>query len=855
MAQISARGSKGHHTFYLSVVESGTNIDNNTSTVTINFWLVDDNNWYFDTWGSNLTYTVTVNGTTYSGNIPDHDTKTTYIITNQTQTITHNNDGTKQISFSFSTTDSTGAYYTPGTASASGTLDLTTLPRASTVTVNNQTIASASGNVSFSITSKADFYHKYRYTINGTTSSWMTAGRVNTTTASFNIAYSTILSAMNNTNLSTLTVEVQTYNSSAYSTLVGTKSGSGNITVTLKPSAPTLTTLGFRSRSSGVNSNITTPTAGYTTVALTAWSHGTSSGASSYTTYFSVDQNASLQTTSATANNTVIETNTLPANAKQYTLTYTAYTVDSRGNRSADATKDVTVYGYTSPLLTLTAYRTATDGSSDTTEDGAGLFSYVTFSNAMRGQADANGNLRSGNQNAIVSAVCKYGSTTVTSGSHLALPETDTRTFVYTVQDRFTTTSTSVTVSQARFPLDLYDDGHGNVGVGFGAIAEGGLVKTPLTIQHRNHYVQKPISADGTAYFLTLCTITITGGYVNTPIYMRVDGRGDSGFDAPADLSLRFANVNTTDPDVDVFFASRNVDSRFYIYKVETSVWKVCVRCNYWDRPVLIDFQTTYSAEAKTSIDFTQDYVTELPEGAIVATQWLWPRSSTANNATYANWTETNPSSLTNYYLPFGAGYSTNNSNRGLLSNNGIWYRTRQGTASALGYSILNLGNATASGTAGNKRGQLRIYADDATYTDICSQVGGGGSVAYLPKIATDSYLQCSKSIWTGSLTGTNSINLDISPYKRIRIYALYATNRQMIWEVDVTKLHATEQYRCNHCEISWIDNAWYHTIFETFISKAKFTLSNVHNMNMSGSTTAMNNNTAYKIYQIDGII
>ena len=27
----------------------------------------------------------------------------------------------------------------------------------------------------------------------------------------------------------------------------------------------------------------------------------------------------------------------------------------------------------------------------------------------------------------------------------------------------------------------------GAVGVGLGAIAEGGLVKTPLTIQHRNH--------------------------------------------------------------------------------------------------------------------------------------------------------------------------------------------------------------------------------------------------------------------------------------------------------------------------------------------------------------------------------
>ena len=732
MAQIYARGSKNHHTFYLSVVESGTNIENNTSTVTINFWLVDDNNWYFDTWGSNLTYTVTVNGTTYSGNIPDHDTKTTYIITNQTQTITHNNDGTKQISFSFSTTDSTGAYYTPGTASASGTLDLTTLPRASTVTVNNQTIASASGNVSFSITSKADFYHKYRYTINGTTSSWLTAGRVNTTTASFNIAYSTILSAMNNTNLSTLTVEVQTYNSSAYSTLVGTKSGSGNITVTLKPTAPTLTTLGFRSRSSGVNSNITTPTAGYTTVALTAWSHGTSSGASSYTTYFSVDQGASLQTTSATANNTVIETNTLPANAKQYTLTYTAYTIDSRGNQSVNATKTIVVYGYTAPLLTLTAYRTATNGSSDTTEDGAGLYSYVAFSNTLRGQANASGALISGNQNAIVSATCKYGSTTVTSGQHIALSESETRTFTYTVQDRFTTTSTSVTIPQARFPLDLYDDGSGNVGVGFGTIAVANKVTSAL-----------PIEVSGS-------------------------------------VTANSFNGNAT------------------------------------------------SATSATS-------------------------ATTATNANNVKVTTTNPTSGTTYYIPFHSGASTGN--KALRNNNGLAYTTLEGTASALGYSTFTLGNNTSYGTAGNKYGRLFIYDRYTHRVDLrtTNNMSANRVIQFPDKDGTLAIEDV--KLWTGSLTGTNSIDLDISAYKRIRIYALYYDNRQMIWEVDVTKLHATTQYRCNHCEMSWLDNGWYHTIFETFISKAKFTLSNVYNMDMSSTTYAQNNNASYKIYQIDGIL
>lgn len=159
MAQISARGSKGHHTFYLKVEETSTNTSNNTSTVTINFWMIDDSNWYFDGWGSALTYTVTVNGTKYTGKLPDHSTKTTNIITNRTQTIEHDSDGTKTISFSFSTTDSTSKNYTPGTASASGTLTLTAIPRTSSISVNSYTISNTTGQLSATITSKANYYH------------------------------------------------------------------------------------------------------------------------------------------------------------------------------------------------------------------------------------------------------------------------------------------------------------------------------------------------------------------------------------------------------------------------------------------------------------------------------------------------------------------------------------------------------------------------------------------------------------------------------------------------------------------------------------------------------------------------
>lgn len=230
--------------------------------------------------------------------------------------------------------------------------------------------------------------------------------------------------------------------------------------------------------------------------------------------------------------------------------------------------------------------------------------------------------------------------------------------------------------------------------------------------------------------------------------------------------------------------------------------------------------------------------------------------ATNATNATNANNIHTTALSRTSYaeyYPTLVGGASTANQQPYVFD--GMCLGLKNGTTSADGYSRLILGNNTASGTAGNKYGILRVYNTNTRYIDLLPHSSvSANRTQYLPN-ANGTLALHDVTIWTGSLTGTNSIDLDISGYKRIRIYALYATDRQMIWEVDVTKLHATTQYRCNHCEISWLDTAWFYTIFETFISKAKFSLSNVYNMNTSGTTYAQNNSTAYQIYQIDGIL
>lgn len=135
MATISANGSKGHHKFTLEVVEKSTSTANNTSSVDFSFKLSPiQTSWNWEGWNSSISYKVTINGTEYTGTIPNYDGSSTITLKSGTLSVAHNTDGKKTISFSFSVTDSTGQTYTCGNASANGSLVLTNIPRYLSIT-------------------------------------------------------------------------------------------------------------------------------------------------------------------------------------------------------------------------------------------------------------------------------------------------------------------------------------------------------------------------------------------------------------------------------------------------------------------------------------------------------------------------------------------------------------------------------------------------------------------------------------------------------------------------------------------------------------------------------------------------
>ena len=127
-----ANGSKGHHRFTLNVNENSTDISNNTSSLSFSFVLSSLGgayDWYG--WRQQISYSININGKVYSGYIPDYNGTSTITLNSGTLTVEHNSDGKKDINISFSVSDTTGQSYTSGNASSSGTMTLTTIPRAS----------------------------------------------------------------------------------------------------------------------------------------------------------------------------------------------------------------------------------------------------------------------------------------------------------------------------------------------------------------------------------------------------------------------------------------------------------------------------------------------------------------------------------------------------------------------------------------------------------------------------------------------------------------------------------------------------------------------------------------------------
>lgn len=467
--------TSGSYTTTLTVTQTSQSTQNNQSTLTYSLTLTKNSG--TGLWNNNsCPWSITIDGSSVASGSFTYDFRSYSSLTlkgSTTTTVTHNSDGTKTVACSASVNMDNEPYVY--VMKPSGDLALTTIPRASDVSVSNYSISNTSGSISATITSKASFYHKWRWRMNsGSWSSWTNKGLIASTSSTVTVANTTLLAQLPTATSGSFNIEVATYSDSGYATLVGTKSASATVSVNTANIKPTVTLADIVINSTSITGYAV---AGYSTLKDT-FTTSNSSGATSVTTYFSIS-NASLTSTSSTSTSGTVTTNTLPQNTSNYTVTISAYAKDSRGATSSTVSKAFGVWGYTPPTATLNAYRVAS--SSSTTEDGAGTYAYVTFSGAVGASVN--------NQNTIQSTSCTYSgsiSGTATNGGHYALADTQTVTFTLTVRDKVTSVTTSKTINTASYPLDLYDNGSGSVGVGLGTSAIAGYVMTPLRFQVNN---------------------------------------------------------------------------------------------------------------------------------------------------------------------------------------------------------------------------------------------------------------------------------------------------------------------------------------------------------------------------------
>lgn len=182
MVRISKTTNNGYVRLVLEVNETSTSIENNTSTVSWQLWLERASSWAYDLYNESLAE-VEINGQSTLNQYVSFDLRNNDWVRfgSGTLTIPHNDDGTKSISISARLTNVADM----GDISRfSGTVNLSTIPRASTIRSVSST--ELGKTITVSIDKKAAaFRHQVWWSVNG--SDWIDLGRNHDASVQFTV--------------------------------------------------------------------------------------------------------------------------------------------------------------------------------------------------------------------------------------------------------------------------------------------------------------------------------------------------------------------------------------------------------------------------------------------------------------------------------------------------------------------------------------------------------------------------------------------------------------------------------------------------------------------------------------------
>lgn len=365
MAQFSgsigiSTGQTDKYSLLLDVSEKSYSIENNTSQV--EWWVgIRSNTAYHNHYGLSETYVVNINGTVVHNAVhtPTVNSGATVWVASGTTTVSHNADGSKSISVSASFNNADRGTYLPTTGSCSGSLKLTTIPRATTPSIDKPSLDCGSAIKISGTSASSNFSHKVYVTWNETKIQIGTIAS-GTTTPSF--SYTIPTAWEKNIPDSTSGIATFTLETISGSTSVGSKTVNATIKVRsgVVPSIGTVSISDTNSICAGIGQYVQSQSKLKFSIATSG------------------NQGSTITSVSTKFNGQTYSGSTFTTQAIQNsgTLSYTITVTDSRG-RTATKSGSVSVTAYNPPSLTNVSAKRANSGYA--VDESSGTYALLHF--------------------------------------------------------------------------------------------------------------------------------------------------------------------------------------------------------------------------------------------------------------------------------------------------------------------------------------------------------------------------------------------------------------------------------------------------------------------------------------------
>lgn len=348
------------YSLILRINEISYSVENNTSYV--EWWVgIRSNTQYHTHNGIPETFKVSVNGTqvlnqSFTPNVP---AGALVGVKSGAITISHDADGSKTISVSASFSGSNSSYYAPITGSCSGTVKLTTIPRATTPSIDKPSLECGSTIKISGTSASSKFSHKVYVTWNEIKTHIKTIAS-GTTTPSFSYTIPTDWEK----NLPSSTSGIATFTLETFSASTSVGSKSVNATIKVR---------------SGVVPNIGTVSISDTNSICTGIGQYVQNQSKlKFSIVTSGNQGSTITSVSTKFNGQTYSGSTFTTQAIQNSgmLSYTITVTDSRG-RTATKSGSVSVTTYSPPGLTNVSAKRA--NSSYAVDESSGTYALLHF--------------------------------------------------------------------------------------------------------------------------------------------------------------------------------------------------------------------------------------------------------------------------------------------------------------------------------------------------------------------------------------------------------------------------------------------------------------------------------------------